>query len=131
MPVLTVDPGDSRPAYRQIADTLAEMIRSGQASAVLEPGRGRLGENADSGGGGTGGAIVWVGDQDTSAGMMTVEMRPGADAASATAHAAQELPLEFPVRLPPGVASRTASTPRPFVLADLHVRRACVHASHW
>jgi integrase len=30
VPVLTVDPGDSRPAYRQIADTLAEMIRSGQ-----------------------------------------------------------------------------------------------------
>jgi hypothetical protein len=30
VPVLTVDPGDSRPAYRQIADTLAKMIRSGQ-----------------------------------------------------------------------------------------------------
>ena len=30
VPVLAVDPGDSRPAYRQIADTLAEMIRSGQ-----------------------------------------------------------------------------------------------------
>ena len=30
VPVLTVDPGDSRPAYRQIADTLAETIRSGQ-----------------------------------------------------------------------------------------------------
>ena len=27
---LIVDPGDSRSAYRQIADTLAEMIRSGQ-----------------------------------------------------------------------------------------------------
>jgi len=43
------------------------------------------------GDGGTGAAMVWVGDQDTSAGMMTVEMRPGADAASATADAAQEL----------------------------------------
>jgi DNA-binding transcriptional regulator YhcF (GntR family) len=30
VPVLIVDPGDSRPAHRQIADTLAEMIRSGQ-----------------------------------------------------------------------------------------------------
>jgi hypothetical protein len=30
VPVLTVDPGDSRPAYRQIADTLAEMNRGGQ-----------------------------------------------------------------------------------------------------
>ena len=43
------------------------------------------------GDGGTGAAIVSVGDQDTSAGMMTVEMRPGADVASATADAAQEL----------------------------------------
>ena len=42
-----------------------------------------------AGDGGTGAAIVSVGDQDTSAGMMTVEMRPGADAASATAAAAQ------------------------------------------
>ena len=33
VPVLTVDPGDPRPAYRQIADTLAETIRSGQLRA--------------------------------------------------------------------------------------------------
>jgi hypothetical protein len=44
-----------------------------------------------AGDGGTGAAILSVGDQDTSAGMMTVEIRPGADAASATADAAQEL----------------------------------------
>jgi hypothetical protein len=33
VPVLTVHPGDPRPAYRQIADTLAETIRSGQLRA--------------------------------------------------------------------------------------------------
>jgi hypothetical protein len=44
-----------------------------------------------AGDGGTEAAMVWVCDQDTSAGMMTVEMRPGADAASATADATQEL----------------------------------------
>jgi integrase len=33
VPVLTVDPGDPRPAYRQIADTIAEMIGSGQFRA--------------------------------------------------------------------------------------------------
>jgi hypothetical protein len=33
VPVLTVDPADPRPAYRQIADTIAEMIGSGQLGA--------------------------------------------------------------------------------------------------
>ena len=44
-----------------------------------------------AGDGAIGAAIVSVSDQDTSAGMITVEMCPGADAASATADAAHEL----------------------------------------
>ena len=45
-----------------------------------------------AGDGATGAAIVSVGDHDTLLGnMMIVEIRPGADAASATADAAHEL----------------------------------------
>jgi hypothetical protein len=72
------DPGN--PEHQQRAELARAAIRS-----IRSPGTILAGD------GGTGAAIVWVGGQDTSAGMMAVEMRPGACAASAAADAAQEL----------------------------------------
>ena len=62
----------------------------------------------------TGAAMVSVRDHDTSASMMIVEIRPDADAASATADAADELTCSAIS----GVRTALASAPATAVMFD-------------